>query len=384
MINWKWIVSWGLILASGFSVTAQQGTLDPQQPYQGVQSKRVTYDVDCSIVVTAPAGTRRLAVWIPIPPSDNAQQVSHSEFSTFPIELQPQRSREARFGNEFAYFEVAQPQGAIQFRHRYQVTTCQMEWELDPRRVDVVESWPASFAPYGIDSQQPAVVDERFAQVLSEIVPRRSGPAEDLQDVMEWVETNFEYDHHDASLRADAEHGLLKRRGHCSDYHSFCAALGRILGVPTRVTYGLHTFPKNSPSHCKLEAFLPPYGWVSFDVSETQKMCAAIRAADLPAAERQRLEAAAQTRLLRGFRDNTWILQTRGTNFDLSPPSARGPVPVVRTAYIEADGVPLPEPDPADSNQKTFAWMTVLKFESAGPRPYPFKDFSTLERTSSQ
>lgn len=47
--------------------------------------------------------------------------------------------------------------------------------------------------------------------------------------------------------------------------------------MPTRVTYGINPFPKASPSHCKLEAFLPPYGWVSFDVSETQKLAELIR-----------------------------------------------------------------------------------------------------------
>jgi ATP-dependent helicase HrpA len=34
--------------------------------------------------------------------------------------------------------------------------------------------------------------------------------------------------------------------------------MGRTLGFPTRVTYGIALFPKNSPSHCKLEALLPP------------------------------------------------------------------------------------------------------------------------------
>ena len=45
--------------------------------------------------------------------------------------------------------------------------------------------------------------------------------------------------------------------------------MGRALGYPTRMTYGINPFPKNSPSHCKMEAFLPPYGWVAFDVSDT-------------------------------------------------------------------------------------------------------------------
>src|SRR5215471_1952060 len=69
---------------------------------------------------------------------------------------------------------------------------------------------------------------------------------------------------------------LKDRRGHCSDYHGLCAAIGRALNYPTRVTYGINTFAKNSPSHCKLEAFLPPYGWVCFDVSETQNLVSRI------------------------------------------------------------------------------------------------------------
>src|SRR5262249_25560590 len=75
------------------------------------------------------------------------------------------------------------------------------------------------------------------------------------------------------------QRALATRGGDCIAYHGLCAAVGRALGCPTRVTYGLHLFAKNSPSHCKLEAFLPPYGWVSFDVSEAQKLVAAVRRA---------------------------------------------------------------------------------------------------------
>ena len=134
-----------------------------------------------------------------------------------------------------------------------------------------------------------------------------------------------------ASLAASAVHALEKRRGHCSDYHGFCAALGRALGYPTRVTYGINPFPKNSPSHCKLEAYLPPYGWVSFDVSETQKLIEAIQKdAGLGGKKKEELVRAARERLRRGFRDNTWLLQTRGTDYELEPPASK-PVPVVRT-----------------------------------------------------
>jgi hypothetical protein len=128
--------------------------------------------------------------------------------------------------------------------------------------------------------------------------------------------------------------------------------------------------------------FLPPYGWVSFDVSETQKLVADIQKdAALDGARKETLIQAAQERLFRGFRDNTWFIQTRGSDYELAPPAANRAA-VVRTIYAEADGVALPDPDPANKNQRGFAWMTVRQYTPDRPVTYPFKDAATLERGS--
>src|SRR5205809_662858 len=92
------------------------------------------------------------------------------------------------------------------------------------------------------------------------------------------------------------------------------------LRLPRRHVLTLSLFPKNSPSHCKLETFLPPYGWVSFDVSETQLMAGAIAAdTKVSDADKKRLTAAAPQRLRSGFRENSWLLVTTGTDYDLAP-----------------------------------------------------------------
>jgi transglutaminase-like putative cysteine protease len=196
---------------------------------------------------------------------------------------------------------------------------------------------------------------------------------------MDWLNENMKYDHSQASLRASSEHAFTKKTGHCSDYHGLCAAFGRALGYPTRITYGINTFPKNSPSHCKLEAYLPPYGWVSFDVSETQKLIQDIKKAkDLSFRDKHDLAEAAVARLHSGFRDNTWYLQTKGTDYDLAPPAAKR-VPVVRTLYVEADGVALPDPDPANPSKHEFAWMTAHQYTPDHPVEYPFKSWKSLQ-----
>jgi transglutaminase-like putative cysteine protease len=366
-----------LLLASA-AATQAANALDPDLPYQARRANPVTYDVDFSVVVTPPYKAQVLKVWLPILQDDFGQEVTKSDLSSFPIRVKAQVASEPEYGNRFAYFEFSKPEGAQIIRHRFKVKVWELRWDLDPDKVTAPAKWPAAFDRFRQGDRQSVVVDDRFTKLVREIVPQRGNPLRDMSSVMSWVNTNFVYDHVDASLRADSLHGLEHRRGHCSDYHSFCASLGRAMGYPTRVTYGINAFPKNSPSHCKLEAYLPPYGWVSFDVSETQKMIAEIeKDANRGEAEKRALIQAANKRLFSGFRDNAWFVQTRGTDYELAPPASRR-VPVVRTAYVEADGVALKDPDPANKEQREFAWMTVHEFRADRSVSYPFKDVTSL------
>ncbi len=377
------LLSW-LTLAFSLSLAAaaEQPELDPKAAYRAVRTNPVTYEVDFSAIVTAPYKTKVLKVWLPLPQPDFGQEVGRGTLSTFPMKVEPKIGTERVFGNKFAYFEFTAPEGAQIIRHRFTIKVWELHWNLDPDQIIAVADWPAAFDCWLKGEKQAVVVDDRFAAILAEIVPQRGNPLRDMSAVMTWVNKGFQYDHIDASLQASSVHGLEKRRGHCSDYHGFCAAMGRVMGYPTRMTYGINTFPKNSPSHCKLEVFLPPYGWVSFDVSETQKLVSDIQKdASLDGERKASLIQAAHKRLLSGFRDNTWFLQTTGSDYDLTPPAAKRAA-VVRTIYAEADGTALSEPDPANKEQRAFAWMTVHQYTPDRQVTYPFKDFSTLERDS--
>jgi transglutaminase-like putative cysteine protease len=360
-------------------VRADEPELDPTQPYRARKGDPVTYQVELSAVVTPPYQCKVLKVWMPVPPSDAAQEVSGSAFSTYPMKVGPKVGAEKVYGNTFAYFEFVRPEGAQIVRHNFTVKTWELRWDVDPAKVARVEKWPASFDPY-LRSERLITTDDRIRKLAGTIVPQRKGAAADMAAVIDWVNDNLRYSHSDSSLQASALHALEKRTGHCSDYHGLCTALGRSLGYPTRVVYGINPLPRNSPSHCKLEAFLPPYGWVCFDVSDTQNLIAKIRKEPtLDEARKKQLAQAARDRLLKGFRDNSWFLQTRGTDYDLVPPAKRKAA-VVRTIYAEADGEALPEPDPADPAQRRFAWMTVHRYVPDRPVANPFKDWRSLEK----
>jgi len=377
---------WSLLLIAVFPLMASlaaeaalpaETKLDPNLPYQAERLNPVTYDVELSAIVTPPYKAKLLRVWMPIPPSDAAQEVSGATLSSYPIDVKPQVGIEPVYGNKFAYFEFKNPEGAQIIKHTFKVKTWELHWHIDPTKVQAVRDWPKGFEPY-LRSDQSVLVDVRFKKLALEIVPSSKGPADDVAAVMNWVNGTMTYDHVRASLQASAEFALTNQRGHCSDYHGLCASVGRALGNPARVTYGINPFPKNSPSHCKLEVFLPGHGWVSYDVSETQRLVADIKKSDkLDGAQKEELARAANARLVRGFRDNTWFLQTRGTDYELVPPASRR-ASVVRTIYAEADGVPLADPDPANPEKREFSWMTVHKYTADRQVKYPFKDWSDL------
>lgn len=358
---------------NSLTITAQaEELLDVTQPCSAELSNPVEWDGELIFTITAPYKTKLLRVWIPVPPSDVAQQVRLTEFSTYPVDVQPRIETEATYGNTFAYFEFPNPLGATVITHRLTVQTHELHWNMKPEQIKSPAKWPASFGPFLRSEEQAVVADERFDALLEAIVPQRKNPLVDLEAVMTFADQNFVYDHDKASLKASSVHALDNRRGHCSDYHGFCAAAGRVMQLPTRVTYGINPFPKASPSHCKLEVFLPPYGWVSFDVSETQKLSQAIRKdVKLSDADKNSLIEYVHARLISGFRDNTWFVQTRGTDYHLAPQASQK-VAVVRTLYAEADGRALQDPDPSSSQQTKFAWMTAHRFRSNVPATNPF------------
>lgn len=368
--------AWGWLALPLLRAEASGLKLEVEFPCQAERSNPVTHEVDFSVVITPPYHCETLRVWLPLPPSDDTQEISGSKLSTFPMRAEPQIAQEPIFGNRFAHFVFRKPEGAQIIRHRFRAKVWDLRWNVDPGQVASVQEWPQEFQPYL--KPHPLAQAPSFVQTLRAVAPAEGDNSLSLFGAMEWIDRHLVYDHVDASLRADAAHAFTKLRGHCSDYHGLCATMGRALGYPTRVTYGLSLFPKNSPSHCKLEAFLPPYGWVSFDISETQKLAQATQKnASFTDADKARLIEAARRRLRRGFRENSWLLVTRGVDYELAPRASR-PVSVVRTIYAEADGQPLPEPDPANAQQREFAWMTVHHYQADRPFPRPFQDVSTL------
>ena len=354
------------------SATAEptgKGAVDPNQPYTATMGTGVTYDVSFDIVFTAPYGTKQAGVWLPVPLNDNAQQVE--AYRTEPAALSDET--EPLYNNHLVHFSYDKPQGGQIIKQSFKVTTHELRWDLDPEKATLVTEWPESFAKY-LRNEQNVVVDERAKELARKIVGEEKNPIRQSRLLMTWIMKTLNYDHNTCSLEASSVWALDKKAGHCSDYHGLATALGRAIGIPGRVTYGINPLPKNSPTHCKVEFYFAGYGWVSFDVSETQKMVKKIeKDTTLEAAAKAGKIKTIMDRFEKGFRDNTWYKIAQGTSYPLVPAAKSGTPPLVRTAFIEADGKPLQDPDPGNGNLREFAWMTVAKFAPSQPVEYPFK-----------
>ena len=109
-----------LLLAAGVLALPTRGAEpvaapDPAKPYSAAKSAPVAYDIDFRAVVTPPSGTKTLKVWVPVAQDDAGQKVTEGEWSVFPSDVKPTFHTEKVFGNRFAYFEFAAPQGARRY-----------------------------------------------------------------------------------------------------------------------------------------------------------------------------------------------------------------------------------------------------------------------------
>ena len=117
---------------------------------------------------------------------------------------------------------------------------------------------------------------------------------------------------------------------------------------------------------------MPPYGWVSYDLSETQKLAIKLSKDEkLLPEHRKKITDWIRQRTLNGFRENTWLLVTRGENYPLMP-AASSAVSIIRTIYAEADGIPLKE----GGSVQEGTWLTMQRVHEVGDNS---RRFTTLK-----
>ncbi|MGQ9727325.1 MAG: transglutaminase-like domain-containing protein [Candidatus Fervidibacter sp.] len=350
-----WVTLMGMLCATT--------RLGPIQPAERINP--VTYEIAAQLVFTPPVNTKVAYVWLVKPPDDEGQEVLTFETAPKPTLQSP----DPLYGNQLLYFRLDDPDGAQVISYRFKILVWELRWHIQPEQVSSLTNMKMS--EWLRSESQIVVNDHRIRKLAQEVAGDGPNVFDRVHRILQFVMNTLTYSHAECSLKASALHALSKRIGHCSDYHGFATALLRSIGIPARVTYGVNPLKRRSPSHCKLEVFLPPYGWVTFDLSETDKLLEQLERSDLPAEAKVRKRDKILRLLFSGFRDNTWYRVSIGTDYPVVPPVAPNP-PVIRTAYIVCDDKVLPDPDPANPNRMEFAWQLVWGCKSDRPVQSPW------------
>jgi transglutaminase-like putative cysteine protease len=220
----------------------------------------------------APAGAKRIDLWIPVPQNDPYQQVSNLRIET------PEK------------YETATVDGNKMIHVTAGAKPVEIRMSLDATREEHVQS--------RLFGGAPLTKEEDAKDLARYLKPDRLVPLDDqihtwAREVVEKANarTDLEmaraiYNHIIATVkydktgkgwgRGDIYYACSERRGNCTDFHAIFIGYARAMGIPARFAIG---FPLPADRgegqiagyHCWAEFYAKGIGWVPVDASEAGK-----------------------------------------------------------------------------------------------------------------
>ena len=234
------------------------------------QSKSRHFVFDYSFTVRNTDPGKPLAVWFPIPQSDEFQKITIlSKSGDLPLE----EAREPEYGNRMFY---AHTEKADRAEYHFSV------------KYDVVRYEHLA----AVSARTPASPKELKRFLLPDkLVPDTGRPAEIAAQQVRPGMSDLEkakafYDYTFANMRYDKSgtgwgHGDTlwacdSKRGNCTDFHSLFISMARSQHIPAKFEMGF-SVPDDRTSgdvagyHCWAEFYTPERGWFPVDISEAWK-----------------------------------------------------------------------------------------------------------------
>lgn len=265
-----------LIVAGGCETQPQAGHAPPStQPTSPVakapapsRSFVVSY---VARLPAAPAGGRRLDLWLPLPSSDAQQTIDRLTIeSSLPHELET----EPLHGNRVAHFWSDQAGPATATVSFY--CTRRQERALPISEADCVSQGPAPDGRY-LHPDRLGVIDKKVRALAAEITAGQPDTLSKARAIYAYVLAHMAYDKTVPGWgNGDTRRACDVGKGNCTDFHALFISLARASGIPARFGIGFQ-LPAGQSSgqiagyHCWAEFWLPGTGWVPVDASEAWK-----------------------------------------------------------------------------------------------------------------
>lgn len=309
------------LLASGSGLFAT-----PVGPFDPSSVTCMAFDVTYRTEVhSLPRDAEQAHLWMPLPPSDDAQEVADLSI-TCPVRYEI--TSDVVYGNRMVHVKTGPQAAPFALESRYRIVRRRTGAKREP--LD-----RASARKYLRLSQRVRVTEEVEA-FTRRVVGGAERPVEVGRRVYDALIDLLTYDRQIEGCGLGDTAWIVKhRRGKCDDYHALFMAMMVSRGIPVRWEQG---FPLPYPSaggvsggrlsgdcsgaHCWVSFYDPDLGWMPVDASEADK------------------HPEMRDFFFGRLTPNRFKI-SEGRAITMSPQQGGDALPTFAYAYAEADGIPL-------------------------------------------
>ena len=226
------------------------------------KSREFSFRYEAIVTGLKPGQTAR--VWLPVPPSNEDQEVMVGE-----LPAGGKIGTEAKYGNKILYMELtAGADGKAAIGVSYKVK--RKEVSATPAAMEAMEREmylkPDAMVPVGGKTQ---------ALIEGKTLP--DDPMKAARTLYDVVNNHMRYSKEGTGWgRGDAEWACDSKFGNCSDFHSLFISLARAQKIPAKFEIGFPLPAKHGKGeipgyHCWAKFLVAGHGWVPVDISEANK-----------------------------------------------------------------------------------------------------------------
>lgn len=219
-------------------------------------------------VANIPAGTHDLTVWIPLPVSRGAQQITDVTIDS-PYKFTKHVEKE--FGNHYAVATIADPPAGdlvvrVHFRGTRNETTVSAPFETRATRAEVARA---------LKADKLVTLSPRVRKLANEVTAGQTTVVGQAHAIYDYLLATMTYDKTTPGWgRGDTERACDVKKGNCTDFHSLFLSMARARGIPSRFVIGFPLTAKDGQVkgyHCWAEFYVKDRGWIPVDASDASK-----------------------------------------------------------------------------------------------------------------
>ncbi len=235
------------------------------------EEKKLTLEFFKEFRNYGPGVVKTLDIYLPIPEDrDNQTLIGPVKFDP-----QPKEVIEDSWGQKIAHFEYKDLKGYSAVRPGWKVdaTISAVEYFIYPDKVGTLDDIPADIKKkYTQDGDKYCLTDPYIQELAHKVAGGEKNPYWIVRRVFEYLAEHLEYNLKPVGGWNPAPTVLRRGTASCSEYSYTMIALCRSLGVPIRYVGAVSLRGDDASMddvfHRWTEVYLPPYGWIPFDVNK--------------------------------------------------------------------------------------------------------------------